>query len=85
MHTLFGIRNDDFDYHLVNQFLTRPLKTYVKQVVCYPESTTQEDFVQFSAALSLPEKCHINLLSMEARKQAGLLYALRAVMQHMKG
>lgn len=34
-------------------------------------------------AFSPDEKCHVVLLATEARKQAGLMYGLRAVMEHM--
>lgn len=52
-------------------------------MTCYPESVTKEDFDGFSATLGPDEKCHICLLALEARKQAGLLHGLQAVMKYM--
>ena len=78
-HRLLGIRNDDYEYKEVNLVLTRPIKQYLKTACCYPETVTVDDFVRFSSSLSVGEKCHINLLLLEARKQAALMYGIRAV------
>uniref|UniRef100_A0A3B3Q9W2 Sestrin 4 n=1 Tax=Paramormyrops kingsleyae TaxID=1676925 RepID=A0A3B3Q9W2_9TELE len=74
IHCMFGIRYDDYDYGEVNQLLERELKLYIKAVACFPDITRSP----------LPS-IHINLLIMEARLQAELLYALRAITQHMIG
>ena len=78
-HRLLGIRNDDYEYKEVNLVLTRPIKQYLKTTCCYPETVTVDDFVRFSSSLSVGEKCHINLLLLEARKQAALMYGIRAI------
>lgn len=83
VHRVFGICNDDYDYREVNVFLPRAVKEYVKKAVCFPNLVTEEDFKTFSVVFRPDEKCHILLLALEARKQACLLYGLRAVMQHM--
>jgi len=78
-HRLLGIRNDDYEYKEVNLVLTRPIKQYLKTACCYPETVNADDFVRFSSSLSVGEKCHINLLLLEARKQAALMYGIRAI------
>ena len=84
VHCIFGIRNDDYNYKEVNLFLLRSVKSFVKKVVCFPETVTKEDFDNFSATLTVDEKCHICLLALEARKQAALLHGLNAIMKYMK-
>ena len=76
---LMGICKDDYNYSNVNVYLNRMVKTYVKKVVCHPYVITRHDMEQFDSEFTIEEMCHINLLVMEARKQAGLLYGLRRV------
>lgn len=80
---VYGMSNDDYVYGEVNFLVSRELKAYVKKVTCYPERVTHADFVDMGLALRPEERCHINLLALEARKQAALLYGLHAVMQFM--
>jgi len=77
-----GVVDDDYLYREVNTLLTKPLKSYVKTVVCYPQLVTAglwKNFIRIQPS----EKVHICMLAMEARKQAELLYGLSAVMQFM--
>ncbi|XP_068015163.1 sestrin-2 isoform X3 [Melanerpes formicivorus] len=83
VHCVFGIRYDDYDYGEVNQLLERSLKVYIKTVACYPEKTTRRTYSQFWRHFKHSEKVHVNLLLLEARMQAALLYALRAVTRYM--
>ncbi|KAI5630088.1 sestrin-3-like [Silurus asotus] len=83
IHCNFGIRYDDYDYGEVNQLLERGLKLYIKAVACYPDSTKNLLCPLPSVSLKASEKVHVNLLVMEARLQAELLYALRAITQYM--
>jgi sestrin len=53
------------------------------QVACYPEITTILDFTTFTETFTPAERVHIVMLVCEARRQASLLYALRAVLRHM--
>ncbi|XP_067867812.1 sestrin-2 isoform X2 [Heterodontus francisci] len=83
IHCVFGIRYDDYDYGEVNQLLERNLKIYIKTVACYPEKTTKRMYTSFWRHFRHSEKVHINLLLLEARMQAALLYALRAITRYM--
>lgn len=58
------------------------MKTFVKKCACYPELISASDFSSFSF-LCVDEKIHIVFLVAEARRQAVLLFALRAVMRFM--
>lgn len=83
IHCVFGIRYDDYDYGEVNQLLERNLKVYIKTVACYPEKTTRRMYSLFWRHFRHSEKVHVNLLLLEARMQAALLYALRAITRYM--
>ncbi|XP_069751228.1 sestrin-1-like isoform X3 [Narcine bancroftii] len=83
IHCVFGIRYDDYDYGEVNHLLERSLKIYIKTVACYPGKTTKRMYAGFWRHFRHSEKVHINLLLLEARMQAALLYALRAITRYM--
>ncbi|KAM3836483.1 sestrin-3 isoform 1-T1 [Vipera latastei] len=83
VHCMFGIRYDDYDYGEVNQLLERNLKIYIKTVTCYPERTTKRMYDSYWRQFKHSEKVHVNLLLMEARMQAELLYAFRAITRHL--
>ncbi|KAJ8347830.1 hypothetical protein SKAU_G00264190 [Synaphobranchus kaupii] len=83
VHCMYGIRYDDYNYGEVNQLLERSLKVYIKTVTCYPERTTSHMYHNYWRQFRHSEKVHVNLLLMEARMQAELLYALRAITHYM--
>ncbi|KAJ8267004.1 hypothetical protein GJAV_G00137120 [Gymnothorax javanicus] len=83
VHCMYGMRYDDYNYGEVNQLLERSLKMYIKTVTCYPERTTCHMYHSYWRQFRHSEKVHVNLLLMEARMQAELLYALRAITHYM--
>ncbi|KAM4796686.1 sestrin-3 isoform 2-T2 [Rhinophrynus dorsalis] len=83
VHCMFGIRYDDYDYGEVNQLLERSLKVYIKTVTCYPERATKRMYDGYWRQFKHSEKVHVNILLMEARMQAELLYVLRAITRHL--
>ncbi|XP_059490967.1 sestrin-3, partial [Neocloeon triangulifer] len=83
IHCMFGIRHDDYDYGEVNQLLERWLKAYIKSTCCFPERITTRDYISVLREFEHSEKIHVNLMVLEARLQAELLYALRVVMKYM--
>jgi hypothetical protein len=84
-HRVFGMTAGDVDYKMVNIFLSRPLKAFVKRVTCFPDSIGAAEFEEALGTYSFrpSEKLHIVLLAAEGRRQACLLHALNAVMEHM--
>eukprot|EP01134_Creolimax_fragrantissima_P006797 CFRG6797T1 len=83
IHRTCGILHDDYDYSEVNRLVEMPLKSYIKRVTCYPKTTKYQDFLGCRAGLRDPETAHITILAMEARKQAELLFFLRALAEYM--
>ncbi|KAM8792270.1 sestrin-1 isoform 2-T2 [Rhynchonycteris naso] len=83
IHCMFGIRYDDYDYGEINQLLDRSFKVYIKTIVCTPEKVTKRMYDSFWRQFKHSEKVHVNLLLVEARMQAELLYALRAITRYM--
>ncbi|XP_068181012.1 sestrin-3 [Antennarius striatus] len=83
IHCVLGIRYDDYDYGEVNRLLERDLKLYIKAVACFPDATKTPICPLNWSSLKTSEWTHVNLLIMEARLQAELLYALRAITQYM--
>ncbi|CAG2106128.1 unnamed protein product, partial [Medioppia subpectinata] len=84
IQSMYGIRHDDYDYREVNLLVERNLKSYIKSLCCYPHRVrTNRDYSKVMRGFKTSEKIHVNLMIFEARLQAELLYALRAVMRHM--
>ncbi|XP_057206083.1 sestrin-3 [Triplophysa rosa] len=83
IHCIYGIRYDDYDYGEVNRLMERGMKLYIKAVACYPDSSKTPLCPLSWAPVTASEKVHVNVLVMEARLQAELLYALRAITQYM--
>ncbi|GFO05705.1 sestrin-like protein [Plakobranchus ocellatus] len=83
IHTMYGICHDDYDYAEVNQLLEIKLKAYIKTLTCYPERLQKKDFEGVMKGFKHSEKVHVNLMLMEARQQAELLYALRALNRYL--
>ncbi|KAG2385545.1 hypothetical protein C9374_003360 [Naegleria lovaniensis] len=84
VHRLYGVSHDDFNYEKVNKLLNIDLKKYIKTIVCYPERCTKEQFIDMGVKLRTKEKIHICLLAVEARKQVGLIYGLKAINNYMQ-
>ncbi|KAL9969198.1 hypothetical protein ACROYT_G021386 [Oculina patagonica] len=83
IHLVYGIYHDDYLYTEVNKLMERSFKKYIKVVACFPEKLSIDDYLGFMPDLTHSEKVHINLLLLESRLQAELLYALRAIMKYM--
>ncbi|KNC79513.1 hypothetical protein SARC_08091 [Sphaeroforma arctica JP610] len=83
IHRTCGILHDDYDYSEVNKLVERPLKSFIKRITCYPKTTTMKDFLGCRAGLRDAETVHISILATEARKQAELLFFLRALAEYM--
>ena len=81
IHLLYGIYHDDYLYEEVNTLLEKSYKSYIKKVACYPERILSADF-EFTDFLP-SEKIHINMLVLEARFQAIILYATRSIVSYM--
>jgi sestrin len=78
VHRVHGIFHDDFNYHVVNQCLSRALKSLTKKASCYPHMIESKDF-DFGMKLHASEKIHIMFIVAEARKQAELLLGMKAL------
>ena len=61
-----------------------PIKPLSSQAVFFPYSVTPDDVRRCSTELFDGEKCHVVLLAANARAQAALMYALRAVINHVR-
>lgn len=83
IHVLYGIFHDDYIYDEVNKLLEKSYKSYIKKVACFPDRITFTDYWDFYTDMLPSEKVHINLLVLESRLQAALLYASRALMKHI--
>jgi len=79
---IFGIDFYDYDYAEVNKVLPISLKVYIKKVACYPQLITKADYEEASSVLSVKDKLHINILVMEAKRFASLLFLSKAISEY---
>lgn len=82
---LYGLRKDDYEYRDINTFLNKKFKMFLKKVCCTPEKIIHKDWRNVGFQLREEEKCHVNLIAVEARKQAELIYGLSNVMKWSRG
>ncbi|RIA99103.1 PA26 p53-induced protein [Glomus cerebriforme] len=82
---LSGLLKDDYDYRDINTFLNKKIKVFLKKVCCTPEEIRYNDWKVIGFRLREEEKCHVNLIAVEARKQAELVYGLSCVMRWDRG
>ncbi|CAG8505229.1 16231_t:CDS:2 [Funneliformis caledonium] len=78
---LSGLLKDDYVYRDINTYLSNNFKTYLKKVSCKPEDIEYSDWKTAGFQLRAEEKCHVNLIAAESRKQAELIYGLSCVMK----
>ncbi|KAF7266090.1 hypothetical protein GWI33_020542 [Rhynchophorus ferrugineus] len=83
IQALLGIRHDDYDYGEINALVEKSLKTFIKSACCYPERVTKKEYDKVMREFQHSEKVHVNLMVLESRMQAELLYALRTVSSYM--
>jgi len=77
IQSIYGIMHDDYDYNIINKIIEAPQKMMIKIAATCPE--------KFSKGIKVEIK-HLMLtcvIVQEARMQAELLYALKAVIQFM--
>lgn len=79
---LFGIRHDDYNYKIIDHLLDRKTKIFIKMAACQPENVNNRLYNIFNKQLKLSEKIQINIIIMEARLQAEILYVTRAISQY---
>lgn len=79
IHSLFGIRYDDYDYNQIKQLISSTLRKFIKIICSCPERITKKNYDKIMKEFSHSEKIHINIVIMEARVQASILFFLRAV------
>lgn len=78
-HSLLGVKYDDYDYSQIRILLKSPLRKYIKTVCTQPDRISKAQYDSIMKEFTHSEKVHMNLVIMEARIQASMLYFLRAV------
>ena len=61
VHSLYGIRHDDYNYRVVNQLLERSLMSYSKIVTCFPDRITSAHYHAFMKDFKPSEKVNYYL------------------------
>jgi len=83
VHRLYGIENDDYDYASINKYLNKQVKKFIKKCACYPQDITRSDYEVFGYDFTDDEKCHVTLLVFEARRQASIVFGLKALGKYL--
>ena len=56
IHSLFGIRYDDYDYNQIKLLLASPIRKYIKILCSYPDRVTQKDYDSIMKEFTHSEK-----------------------------
>ena len=67
---LYGVKKEDYDYSDIARLISPQMKKYLKKVCYDPQSITIQDWNTTGISLRSEEKCHMNVLASEAKKQA---------------
>lgn len=67
---LYGVKKEDYDYSDIARLVSPRVKRYLKKVCCDPHSIRLQDWKTIGISLRPEEKCHVNVLASEAKKQA---------------
>jgi sestrin len=81
--SLYGMLEDDYDYEEVRVHLEPSLQQFIRASCTTPTNMHTHLIHATMLDLSTSEKVHVKILIMEAKRQALLLYAMRAVTHHM--
>jgi len=73
---IYGIQDDMYDYHKVNVYLSIPMKTHLKWLVCDPTRIQHKDL---PLTINFYEKVHLSALALVAKRKSCLTWALRSI------
>ena len=59
IHSLFGVRYDDYDYKQIKKLLATPLRRYIKILCSCPERITKKDYESIMKEFTHSEKVGI--------------------------
>ena len=62
IHSLFGVKYDDYDYNQIKLLLGSPLRNYIKILCSYPERITKKDYDSIMKEFTHSEKVHFSLI-----------------------
>lgn len=71
---IFGIVNEDYDYSKTNQLLSIPIKTFIKNIACYPNRVVRSDYIMLRKTLSNEEIIHMILHASTLKARVSLTY-----------
>jgi sestrin len=75
---LLSIMSDDCPYHHLEKLIDDEMRDYLKNLVFRPNRLSKAQYDNFLNGLTHDEKVHVNLISLEARFQAELMFSIRA-------
>jgi len=78
---LYGLIRDDYNYSLLNKFLTLMHKVFLKKLVCFPERITSQDYQRIREfdGFSRVDMVHYCFIGFECRRTLELQYLLHSL------
>jgi Tfp pilus assembly major pilin PilA len=69
---IHGIRDESIKYKRINELLEidqkKDQKSFIRNVACFPDQITAEDYLKFSKSLYDSEKCQVCILALETKR-----------------
>jgi hypothetical protein len=81
---IMGYLHEDYDYANVNKLLVVQYKKFIKNVACYPQRLSQDDFSMISCAFNNEEILHIILLVAIVKSRTQLTYLAGSLYEIIK-
>lgn len=81
---ILGYLHEDYDYSNVNKLLVVQYKKFIKNVACYPQRLTEDDFITMGCAFNNEEILHIILLVAIVKTRTQLTYLAGSLYEIIK-
>ena len=81
---IMGYLHEDYDYANVNKLLVVQYKKFIKNVACYPQRLSQDDFNMMGCAFNNEEILHIILLVAIVKSRTQLTYLAGSLYEIIK-
>lgn len=75
---IYGIKDDDYDYHFINQTLNVEIKRIIKKVACYPETIKEQELASCLEVITEKELVYLIFIVTSIKQKISLTYFAKA-------
>ena len=75
---IFGIKNEDYNYHNNNLSMSVELKRIIKKIACYPDQIQEKDFANYLEIINKEELIYLILIVTSIKQKISLTFFAKA-------